>query len=465
MRYLLTAVLLIAVVPAAVRAEFMMPTEAPVDRLVANAQAYVKENPKDASGYYVLGRVHYLAWAVKTGRVPVWRVPDEGEAVKPEVLSDQWLDGTLHRSRHAEAERRTLNEYEVNDVSDVPEDKRKAFYRRRHEIQQELTKAGWKPEELDAEALDPHATQAFTALHQAIKLDADNGLYHLGLASLVEQYAPRAGERGLWFEGAPAIWRAANDGSAAEAEPVTDQWYAGALSAYRRAFELSHKQDAKLEYQPLMGIASLVSYEAAKGYQRVADMLGKDIGDAKLIARMNKHLKTLQALPMGPITPIVFSFAEHDSLSDLIDTDASVAFDLDGTGRAQRWAWVKPTTALLVWDPAGRGRITSGRQLFGSVTWWILPGDGYRAMDLLDDDRDGELAGAELRGLAAWFDHDGDGLSDPGEVTVLSDLGVAGLAVEATSRDGEALMHPAGLRMKDGRTLPTYDWIAQPAQR
>jgi hypothetical protein len=171
-----------------------------------------------------------------------------------------------------------------------------------------------------------------------------------------------------------------------------------------------------------------------------------------------------QELPPGPVTPIVFSFREHRRLADLIDTGASVAFDLDGTGRPRNWSWVRPDTALLVWDPSGAGRITSGRQLFGSVTWWLLPGDGYRAMDLLDDDRDGELTGQELRGLAAWFDRNTNGRSEPGEVTPLDKLGVAGLKTTAMSRDGDSPMHRRGLRLSDGRTLPTYDWLARPAR-
>ncbi|MBT3202234.1 MAG: hypothetical protein HN350_20220, partial [Phycisphaerales bacterium] len=50
----------------------------------------------------------------------------------------------------------------------------------------------------------------------------------------------------------------------------------------------------------------------------------------------------------------------------------AVRFDLDGDGRAQSWPWVKPTTGILVWDPSGQGRITSGQQLFGSVTIWMF---------------------------------------------------------------------------------------------
>ena len=42
--------------------------------------------------------------------------------------------------------------------------------------------------------------------------------------------------------------------------------------------------------------------------------------------------------------------------------------------------------------------------MFGSVTWWLFFSDGYRALDTLDDNRDGRLTGSELSGIAVWFD-------------------------------------------------------------
>jgi len=137
-----------------------------------------------------------------------------------------------------------------------------------------------------------------------------------------------------------------------------------------------------------------------------------------------------------------------------------VRFDLDGDGIVERRPWVKPTAGLLVWDANSDGKITSGRELFGSVTWWLFFTNGYRAMDLLDDNRDGLLAAGELKGIAVWFDRDSDGRSDGGEIVSLDSLGIAAIATRPTGRDGQSPMHDAGIRLKDGRTLPSYDWIA-----
>ena len=51
-----------------------------------------------------------------------------------------------------------------------------------------------------------------------------------------------------------------------------------------------------------------------------------------------------------------------------------------------------------------------GLQLFGSVTWWLFWEDGYAPLAALDDNHDGRLEGAELKGIAIWFDRNGNGV-------------------------------------------------------
>jgi hypothetical protein len=89
--------------------------------------------------------------------------------------------------------------------------------------------------------------------------------------------------------------------------------------------------------------------------------------------------------------------------------------------------------------------------------------DGYHALDALDDNRDGELSGNELKGLSLWFDRNSNGVSDPGEVVPIEKTGIAAISVRATSRSGDSPCNMAGLRMQDGRVLPTYDWVTTPA--
>jgi hypothetical protein len=59
------AVCLVGLVALPATAMFAVPPEAPVDRLIHNVGAYVKEHPDEAMGYYTLARVHHLAFALK----------------------------------------------------------------------------------------------------------------------------------------------------------------------------------------------------------------------------------------------------------------------------------------------------------------------------------------------------------------------------------------------------------------
>jgi len=89
--------------------------------------------------------------------------------------------------------------------------------------------------------------------------------------------------------------------------------------------------------------------------------------------------------------------------------------------------------------------------------------DGYHALDALDDNRDGELAGEELRGLRVWFDKNSNGCSEPGEVIDLDEANIQAISVHAMTMDGNSPANPYGLQMTDGRILPTYDWVTSPA--
>lgn len=450
-RLTLCVALLLAATSHVALAIFIQPTGAPVERLLANATAFTEEHPDDPHGYYVLGRLHYLAWSLNTGTLPQPYTRQDG---KPVALTDHTVHLYLSGARHQEAQRRVKEETGVEDVNALDDVARAAFYRRVNEVTRALRQENWTPPPRPTvEQRDGHADAALKNFRIAIDKDGDNGLYHLGIASLAEQYAPRAAERKLAFEG---------DEPAATEEVALKQWRSAALKHYERAYNLSKQEDAAREHRPITGIESLVSYEAAQAYPRVAGEVGDDAGDAALIAEMAEHLKRLAELPWGPITPIVMSFGRHDSLAHLIDADAAVAFDLDGTGRPQRWTWPHGDTGMLVWDPGDTGRITSGRQLFGSVSWWIMPRDGYHALDLLDDNRDGELAGDELQHLALWFDRNGNGRSEPGEVIPLHQLPIDAIVTRSSSMDGDSPMNGRGVRLTSGDWLPTYDWLAQP---
>jgi hypothetical protein len=103
--------------------------------------------------------------------------------------------------------------------------------------------------------------------------------------------------------------------------------------------------------------------------------------------------------------------------------------------------------------------------MFGSVSWWLFFRDGYHALDALDDNRDGELTGTELEGIRVWFDRNCDGKSGQGEVVSLRELRIVSISTKATGKAQGCPISASGIRLSDGRTLPTYDWLTSPVER
>ena len=112
-----------------------------------------------------------------------------------------------------------------------------------------------------------------------------------------------------------------------------------------------------------------------------------------------------------------------------------------------------------MYDGNDNGRVTSGLQLFGNVTFWAFWNNGYEALSALDNNGDGELRGDELEHLALWQDANGNGVSDPGEVKPLAAWNIIGLACRSQTHATGIPFHPTGVTLKDGSTRPSYDWI------
>ncbi|RYG49488.1 hypothetical protein EON79_01120 [bacterium] len=277
---------------------------------------------------------------------------------------------------------------------------------------------------------------AIANLKSAIRLDKgrEPGLYALTLACVYEAAAPIASKL--------------NPKTTKQAFLDAAYWY------YAQSFNEARKGDLGQPYAQISGsYEPWISVEAGEAMLRLVPKRNEKI--------VRKHLAEIKGKPGGPITPILFSLSSAKPLEELLDASKRVKFDLDGTGSPQEYGWTRPDTAILVWQPDPRVPITSGRQLFGSATWWMMYRDGYAALAALDTDGNGWLEGKELQGLAVWRDADQDGVSDPGEVTPLAGAGVRGLVTRSKAKSGRSPYHPQGVRLDDGRVLPTYDWVTK----
>lgn len=370
----------------------------PLERLVTNAQARAALNPNDAETLYTLGRIHYIAFAEQTSLIPVNDIGRDGQTIR---IAPDWRFRTYF---------------------------------------QRIVPTNAPPPPTGSE-LVVHAEKAAESFRAAIKLDNKNPLYHLGLASLMEQFASFVVTK--WPESVPDnIKYFSRDSACAE---------------YLCAFDLAIRSDSTLDTLPIEGLPGIISHEAGEAFLRLAPEFDKRRADvATSVAKIKK-------LKYGMITPVIVAMNPVDGIDDLLSPSAAVKFDLSGFNSTSTWSWLKPDTGLLVWQSDPQVTITSGQQLFGNYTFRIFWRDGYAALRSLDDNGDGWLRSTELLGIAVWFDRNQNGRCDEGEVESLESLGIDALNVEADSRDGIHPRSSAGVHFRDGRSLPTWDWITSPS--
>lgn len=286
--------------------------------------------------------------------------------------------------------------------------------------------------------------QAIRHMRRAVELNSENGLYWLGLGFVYREASRHADDMRWEFTGSEF------DETAAGKAGDKRFWEDLALAAYRKA------RSFETDPYPVEGVA----VDAAHGIMGILKGRAELTDEEKKEFRRVKRITSYASSVPPPITPVVFS-VENLPLEELAP-GGRVSFDVDGSGRGRRWGGVRPGTAFLVWDPRGTGHITSGKQLFGNVTWWMFWRNGYEPLAALDDNGDGWLRGRELTGMAVWRDMNGNGVSEGGEVTPALAFGVRAIHTRPGVRTGGTLWTGQGVKMSDGSILATYDWVSAP---
>ena len=377
--------------------------EVPVERLLANLERNAQKLPP-AELWRAVGRVHLLAYLRQAAELPVYRErPDniaEGSIDDCEKLDAQTM-GKGNRDNFPPAKPGEMCEartYSLGPKREIPAD---AVER--------------------AAPPSPHLRAAIHAYGKARALEPANLRTRIALAFAFD----RAGRKPL-----------------ARAELRFCM-----VEGLKRTAGLSGNGSEMMEWD-----LHVVLTEAAEHFSRIA----KRYSDKRLIARVKARLA--EHPPAMYVTPILVPLEKGVAFEDLVDHGSNVAFDFTGQGGAQRLGWLNTNAAWLVWDPKDRGKISSGFQLFGSVTWVAFWDNGYQALGALDDNGDGRLSGSELQGLALWQDKNADGISDAGEVVPIREHGIVSLDYAYERVNGDLWVSRAGVTFESGEHRATYDW-------
>ncbi len=438
------------------------PSEWPLERFVQNLDARLAAAPEDADAHYTLGRVHAFAFALERTTLLgggseefTWlkdldaqreHVPLPAPPMEPDERRAHLAEGVRHLSRACALEDSALHRLTLAWLFE--------------------TGAPLAPELDSAERLGSGAPES----------PAERAAIAGWIETLGSSDASAAGQANRRLSEPATLARALAqlDAARSTAEParraavhelLRRAWTERAIAEYRRCLDLAEAEGLFEDPMRNGPLAAQVPREALEAWRRLVRARGvRDAKEEAQLVAADARWDALGQPTRAWITPMLLALEGCPTLDELTRPALAVPFDLDGDGVDELWPWLAPEAGWLVWDPSGTGEILSGRQLFGSASGWLFFEDGYRVLDALDDDRDGALRGAELAGIAVWFDRDSDGVSDLDEVVPVETLGIVALATEATERIGDSLGNPCGVELADGRVLPTYDWVLAPME-
>ena len=136
--------------------------------------------------------------------------------------------------------------------------------------------------------------------------------------------------------------------------------------------------------------------------------------------------------------------------------NATVDFDMGGTGKAVRTEWITGNgQALLIDNRDGKASTDmNGTRFFGNVGGFA---HGYEKLAKLDLNKDNKLSDTELNGLAAWIDN-GDAKVQDGELKPVADVGIMELSTLMTEvPTGDGGIHLRSTAVMHGNSIMTED--------
>ena len=264
---------------------FAPPADVPVDRLITNVGAYIKDHPWEAQGFYTLARLHSLAFSYRRNKVYSYGDtlpnvdhpfhPAKGEAKPGEALTD------AEAQAHLDA---ALKNFEQA----IRLDGTKALFH--NGLAYTLEAAAFSSTAPPPGVLPQPATKDETAAMEKCVLQMKS-----------DKVAEReAGVKALSEFGAKALTLIETQMKKNDADlraqlksVVGALWMEKAIAEYLEAYRLAIGDDSKIGTIPLYGINSLVSYEAGHKYIELTKARGLHELEKKNVASITEGLALL----------------------------------------------------------------------------------------------------------------------------------------------------------------------------
>jgi len=154
--------------------------------------------------------------------------------------------------------------------------------------------------------------------------------------------------------------------------------------------------------------------------------------------------KLEDAITFAPRDPLAIDLDNDGIETVAINPQAPIFFDHNGDGAPSATGWLKGDDGWLVRDLDGDGKITSGKELLGVDTDITVGGvtrkatTGFEALRALDTHQEGDgknlfdSRDAAFSQLRIWQDKNQNGVTDAGELSTLSALGIVSIQLQET---------------------------------